>query len=573
MTEENRHNYTQLTSNFIKLKENDKYIAYNLLKDFILETNIPKQMVEEENSELFYETLTGEGKLVLKNKMKYFGKVKMGMLESRIEVSEKSKNEGENSKLKSSIKKANVSVDKTKSFIKIKNKENKESKKDKNNIQFKQDFGGKSTIIFPDGTKYIGEIHNNKITGKGEYYFNTGAVYVGELLNGFRNGKGKYTSKEGIEYEGEWLKGLKHGKGTMKRKDMEYTGEFKNGHLCGKGKIKWTNGNVYSGEIKGDNLNGRGLMFWRETGEKYVGMWKNGRQNGIGTHVWDEPRMEMREMKNRYVGDWVNGLRSGYGIFFYANGGKYEGAWDKNKKNGFGVFTFQDGSVYKGRFKEDVMIDENDQITEEQAKILYFEYKKKREEDKEGSRKLVGNKSVSSLNGLKISRKSLNTSLNSSKKISDFGGVPASNPNLSERAQNPMQKQSQSPNKINAQEKESNSPQKSPRKPAKLTQKMGNFTYNFDFHDLVIFDPKIKEDIKEINNVILRNLSQIKRVYNLIMKKKEGMNEEETEEEKEKKSRKRKKNPSKKKKVTKKIKNYKKNKKKTKLKHKCESNI
>ena len=36
-----------------------------------------------------------------------------------------------------------------------------------------------SILIFQDGTKYIGEIHNNKITGTGKYIFPTGATCVG----------------------------------------------------------------------------------------------------------------------------------------------------------------------------------------------------------------------------------------------------------------------------------------------------------------------------------------------------------------------------------------------------------
>jgi hypothetical protein len=88
------------------------------------------------------------------------------------------------------------------------------------------------TIIFKNGTKYIGEIHNNKITGKGKYIFPSGAFYSGNLLNGFRNGFGKYYSNE-ISYEGNWKNGLKNGIGKMINKNMIYEGNWINGNING----------------------------------------------------------------------------------------------------------------------------------------------------------------------------------------------------------------------------------------------------------------------------------------------------------------------------------------------------
>ena len=124
-----------------KISSNDNYIPYSLLKDLIQETNIPKKIIEEINSELWYETLSGNGKISFLNRLKYNGPIKNGILESQ-----------------------------------ILNKNEKEEKKNEKNEICK--------ITFKDNTKYIGEIHNNKITGKGKYIFPSGAFYSGNLLNG-----------------------------------------------------------------------------------------------------------------------------------------------------------------------------------------------------------------------------------------------------------------------------------------------------------------------------------------------------------------------------------------------------
>ena len=68
-----------------------------------------------------------------------------------------------------------------------KKKEKKKDKKDKDKEKEKEQNEKEiieCTITFKDGTKYIGEIHNNKITGYGKYFFPTGATYEGYVLNG-----------------------------------------------------------------------------------------------------------------------------------------------------------------------------------------------------------------------------------------------------------------------------------------------------------------------------------------------------------------------------------------------------
>ena len=99
-----------------KINQDDNYLSYNVLKEILTECKIPKRIIEEKNSELFYETLTGKGSLTFMNNTKYIGSMKNGLLES-----------GPNKEV--------------------------------------------CQIYFEDGTKYEGEIHQNKISGEGKYYF------------------------------------------------------------------------------------------------------------------------------------------------------------------------------------------------------------------------------------------------------------------------------------------------------------------------------------------------------------------------------------------------------------------
>ena len=77
----------------MKLKEDMEFIPYNLLISTVLkESNIKKEIVEEEYSELFYETLNGIGTAIF-SKLKYKGNLRFGVLDSRIEKSEKKNDE------------------------------------------------------------------------------------------------------------------------------------------------------------------------------------------------------------------------------------------------------------------------------------------------------------------------------------------------------------------------------------------------------------------------------------------------------------------------------------------------
>ena len=148
-----------------KLKPSENFISTALLKNLIKTSTIPKAIVEETSSELWYETLNGEGTIEFKNKVTYEGNLHYGILDT-------------------------------------------------------QEVSTPCNLSFPDGTKYSGTMKNGEITGEGTYTFSNGASYTGEVLNGLRHGKGTYKS-QGILFEGQWKNGLKHGKGKIKQEGME----------------------------------------------------------------------------------------------------------------------------------------------------------------------------------------------------------------------------------------------------------------------------------------------------------------------------------------------------------------
>ena len=66
----------------------------------------------------------------------------------------------------------------------------------------------KKTIIFPDETKYVGEVKNGKPHGKGTLtYPDKGGKYVGQWKNGKYHGQGELTFWHGDKLKGNFING------------------------------------------------------------------------------------------------------------------------------------------------------------------------------------------------------------------------------------------------------------------------------------------------------------------------------------------------------------------------------
>ena len=359
------------------------------------------------------------------------------------------------------------------------------------------------TLIFPSGTKYIGTMINNEITGKGEYRFNNGSSYSGEVLNGLRHGKGLFKTSDGIIYDGDWRFGLKHGRGKLVQGDMELEGQWVDGIISGKSRIKWKSGNIYDGEISENRMEGNGYMVWNDKCEKYVGKWENNLQNGLGIYIWYDNKISVNKfLKDRYVGEWKKGKRDGFGKFFYSNGSIFEGYWKNDKKEGFGILKFHDRSKLIGLFHNDIF------FSDLQNAHLYLKNDNFNSKQKEGSKKLTTVKDP------KARRNSFFTGALNKQPTRIFEKKTT-------RIIGGLQNNGKDLKKIE-EIKEKNDKEKDALKPLQAIQEkteksikdpLDDIKIKISIDDISIIDPLEKEIYKKLDDLILRNLSLISKLY------------------------------------------------------------
>ena len=97
---------------------------------------------------------------------------------------------------------------------------------------------------------------------------------------------------------GEWKDG-KEWNTKHRNKDGKLIWNFvmeKNGLVT----ITYPDEKKYVGEWKDDKENGQGTKTWKD-GKKYVGEYKDGERNGKGTFTWSN--------REKFVGEWKDGKR------------------------------------------------------------------------------------------------------------------------------------------------------------------------------------------------------------------------------------------------------------------------
>ena len=55
----------------------------------------------------------------------------------------------------------------------------------------------------------------------------------------------------------------------------------------------------------------------------------------------------------KYMGEWKDGKQNGYGTTTFSNGDKYVGELKDGKSNGQGTYTYANGEKYVGEVKDD----------------------------------------------------------------------------------------------------------------------------------------------------------------------------------------------------------------------------
>jgi hypothetical protein len=124
----------------------------------------------------------------------------------------------------------------------------------------------------------------------------------------------------------------------------KYVGEWKDGKQNGQGAYTFPDGTKYVGGFKdGQRKDGQGTMTFPD-GSKYVGEFIDSDFNGQGTYTLADG--------TKYVGDYKDGKRNGQGTLTLLNGAKYVGEFRDGEANGQGTMTLADGSKYVGDYKD-----------------------------------------------------------------------------------------------------------------------------------------------------------------------------------------------------------------------------
>ena len=148
----------------------------------------------------------------------------------------------------------------------------------------------------------------------------------------------------------------------------KYVGEWKDGLAHGLATMTYASGSKYIGEWKDGFFYGEGTYIYA-SGDKYVGEWKVDKKDGEGTLTWANGNKYVGEWKdgkkdgqgtmtyasgNKYVGEWKDGFFYGEGTY-YASGNKYVGEWKRALKDGQGTMTYASGNKYVGEWKDDLL--------------------------------------------------------------------------------------------------------------------------------------------------------------------------------------------------------------------------
>lgn len=185
-------------------------------------------------------------------------------------------------------------------------------------------FTGRKSQKFTDGSRYYGDFVNGKRHGKGTNYFADGAQYDGDFKNGYMNGYGLMVYADGEKYDGEWADGKRHGQGTY----------------------FYASGAKYEGAWVDGDRHGKGTHYYVNPSGKYVGDFYKDVRHGFGIEDIHVP-----EGTQHYEGEWQNGKRHGKGKMIGIDGETYEGEYQEGKRHGRGKCVLPDGTVQDGYFE------------------------------------------------------------------------------------------------------------------------------------------------------------------------------------------------------------------------------
>ena len=244
---------------------------------------------------------------------------------------------------------------------------------------------GIGEMFYTNGDTYKGEWFDNNFNGKGIYTFKNGSKWDGNWKNGSANGflsiysengdvtaSGNYVDNKmngigfkmlnGNKWEGNWENNIPTGKGVIYFSNSNiYTGDWAGikkesetyFYMHGKGKMKYYNGDVYEGDWFESKRQGLGKLNLKN-GQLFEGEFKNDQYVEvfnpntvkIGTQIWTSQNLNVDHFKNgdkiKQVNSYdelLNSLNNSEPAFCYL---------DFNPKNGekygklYNIFALQD---------------------------------------------------------------------------------------------------------------------------------------------------------------------------------------------------------------------------------------
>ena len=195
---------------------------------------------------------------------------------------------------------------------------------------------GQGAQTFANGDKYVGEYKENKFNGQGTYTEAKGNSYVGEWKDGKRQGQGTLILADGRVWLGEWANDQAHGQLIKYSLDgsIQQSGIYKDGVLVTLQYVDLSSFNkigkssiVPVGSDTQSNLpacQGLDFTLWNDcvglfespNNYKYFGGWIFGEFHGFGTITY----ISRFNGGRKYIGEWKNGKQNGKGKYFDENG-------------------------------------------------------------------------------------------------------------------------------------------------------------------------------------------------------------------------------------------------------------
>jgi len=143
----------------------------------------------------------------------------------------------------------------------------------------------------------------------------------------------------------EQIKKLFIGVRKVYEDDNRYIGDYDaDGKKDGWGTYLFDSGDTYVGEFKNDRKHGQGTYTFKN-GDTYIGQYKDDLRAGNGKYIYVSG--------DSYLGDFVAGKREGHGVYTYADGGQYVGQWKGGLKHGKGYWVDAQGRRVDGIWEND----------------------------------------------------------------------------------------------------------------------------------------------------------------------------------------------------------------------------